>query len=432
MSIKDTLLNEKITSQEFSDVLRDPNIFVGAEWEFIVQKFEDDYKSKFDKFDLYNRYSQELELYEDELEKAEDESDGDISDEILSQLPIPQFAIDLGYEAGEEIPEILQLFPDLKVKHKKMFKKLISDYLPLDKFPFKDYIASNNNKETSATKWVVKPDGSLGLAGVEIVCPPMPLQEFLQVCPLMFKAIKDTPGVDVSNSCGFHISISLKNINNLNDKLDIVKLALFTDEGMIYKFFDMREFNQYARSAHTSATQHLVKTQQPELIDRLVDVNALKKGFANSHYEAINIEHIEKGNKNQYIEFRYVGGANYHMKWSRIRHIIIHYAYNLALACDDKFKYKEYVLKLQRILNKLFLFMCTAELNRLMADNPKAYLQPIFKELLKQWNAYKFYYEDAKKDPDAMKQFGKLCLTLGLNNPDDIIWDWNEYLKRIK
>ena len=336
-------LVEKITKNEIKEALKNPNILIGAEWEFVVPKFEKDYAKDIQELTLNQQYDQ----YDDLFDKFEDG--------IVKNPPkVPKYAKDLGYTEGEEIPK-----PVISFEFEDMFNMILDKgYIPVKKLPFKNYIISSNNITTSKTKWIIKPDITLGPSGLEIVSPPLPVKEFLDVSKKMFDFISKYG--ETNNKCGFHISISLKNISNLGKELDVIKLSLFTDETYVYKYFDMRKYNEYARSV-----QQAVKSGKMDkyVLNQIVYTKKLTAKYAKSHFMAINIEHLDT--PNEYIEFRYLGGKDYHKKFDRIQTTVGQYIYNLSLACDPDFKNKEYGLKAQRIINKAELFTKALDLCRM-------------------------------------------------------------------
>lgn len=324
MGIKDILLSEKISKMEINSALKSTNVMIGAEFEFNIPKFEEKYNDIIEKFDQM----QTMEIEQLDYDEAFEQWMAIPNNKAPLPKP-PEWALEAGYEYGEEIPPPTEIYPELKVHKDEVFRLLIRKFVNLESLPFKNMIVSPDHMKKSATKWVIKPDGSLGLSGLEIVSPVLELKEFLQITPKMFEWI-ETMGAEIGDECGFHISMSLKNVTNLGETLDVTKLSLFLDEGYIYNFFKMREFNTYAKSAHDTVSKAFIAMNSPKLAEQLIDEFEIKKKYPKEHYMAINIEHL--GSANEYIEFRYVGGNNYHRKWDRIKNIVAHYVYNLSLA----------------------------------------------------------------------------------------------------
>ncbi len=424
MGIKDVLLNEKVSKSEINEALKSTNVMMGAEFEFTVPKFEEKYE------EIDNRFYKLQDMETDQVEYDEALEQWLTIPNNPSPLPKPpDWALEAGYEYGEEIPPPAEIFPESKVDPQRMFRLLIKEFVNLETLPFKNMIVTPDHTKKSATKWVIKPDGSLGLSGVEIVTPILPLKEFLQTTPKMFEWINNIEG-EIGDECGFHISMSLKNVKNLGQALDITKLSLFMDEGYIYNFFEMREFNTYARSAHDTIRRSFITMNAPKLAEQLIDEPTLKKKYPSDHYMAINIEHLDTNN--EYIEFRYLGGNNYHRKWDKIKNIVAHYIYDLSLACDPTFKKKEYEHKMSRLLNKIQLFYVCIEMTQKLNETDDIKTLTRSKEWKELWSIWKslYQYKEAvdkdKKTEHGKKGFLRMCRILGIKE-DDIIWDFSKY-----
>lgn len=420
MGFREILL-EKVSKMDINDALKNNNVYIGAEFEFKLPAFLEKYKEEVDRFEKMSDMEREWTDYEavwDELGEGEPFPE------------IPKWARDEGYSPGEDIPPPEEMFPELKVDQNQLFTNLFKEYLDIKSFPFKDYVVSPDHTFKSSSKWVIKPDGSLGLSGIEIVSPAMPLTEFIKACPKMFAYINSI-NAQVDEDCGFHIGVSLKNVKDLGATLDIVKLSIFMDEGYIYQFFATREFNDYARSAHDTIKKNMIEKTTPTLAKKLIDTDTLKREYPLDHYMAINIEHLNSAN--QYIEFRYLGATDYHRKWDRIKTIIAHYIYDLSLACDPEFKKKEYHHKLSRLLNKIQLFSVCVEMTKIINDKKldrnSSDTRRRWKSLWETWNALYLYKQAVDKDMIQMKHgakgFFRLCSMLDINF-DEIQWDFSK------
>lgn len=282
-------LVEKISKTEINEILKDNNVMIGSEFEFILDGLEDNLGDE----------------YEEEYGKSIDDM------------------------TGIHLTNVLD-----------MWKEEVSYILKRNKFPFR-YKVTTNAKETSKTIWIVVPDTSAGMYSVEVKSPPQPISIALKSYEKMFNWINKYGDTDFD--CGFHSHISLKNVSNLKKSLNIVKLVLFVDEGFIYKYFPTRVSSIYAVSLKDKISA------EGNLTPEDLKLKSLLKDFSKSHYDAINLEHLEKDR----IEFRYLGGPDYHKKWNKIKPILAQYSYALKIACDENYKRKEYVQKLKRFINKL-------------------------------------------------------------------------------
>lgn len=435
MGLREMIL-EKVSKNEIDEALRNPNVMVGAEFEFKIPGFIDKYEREVDMFEKINDMEEEYAQYEDDLDVWYEENEK--GDNNKMPFPtVPQWALDAGYDETDDIPPPSEIYPELRIDQSQLFRFLIKDFLNLETIPFKNMIISADHNAKSSKKWVIKPDGSLGIDGVEVVSPVLPLKEFLDICPKMFTWLNN--GGDrflIDESCGFHISISLKNVENLGKTLDITKLSVFMDEGYIYNFFATREFNTFARSAYDSISKNLIGLNAPKLAEKFIDEPDLQMKYPADHYMAINVEHLNTDN--EYIEFRYVGGTDYHRKWDRIKSILAHYIFDLSLACDPDYKKKEYEHRLSRLLNKIQLFTVCVEMTKMFHDDTLDMKDPqTRKEWTTLWDTWKslyIYKEGIDKDihsEHGKKGFLRVCAMLDIK-PGDIIWDWrdNRYMNR--
>jgi hypothetical protein len=393
-NLKHILLTEKVSKREIDMILKDDDLQCGVEFEFIIPAFAEKYADDVKRWETLTRYNTELQEYDDFLEKWEDSLEKDGEDENYPPPTPPEWAQELGYEPGDQIPEPDEEFPELKMNIKKIFTKLVNEFMPLDKLPFTNYKVTHESKYKDKNKWVIKPDGSLGAEGMEVVSPVLSISEFMKICPKMIEFI-DKYG-KVTDDCGLHIGMSIKGVGNLGEHLDVVKLALFTDEDYIYKYFDTRKYNDYARSAHTEIKSSGINVDK---IKDFIKTKKLEAEYSDSHHMAINIENLTTNNP--YIEFRYVGGPDYHKKWDRIKNVVAQYGWNLLMACDPDFRKKEYLLKLHNIMLKAEWFSNIVRINELKKS--------------KKIDAY-----DEKEIKDRIKSIQSIKRTITLTN-DDII-----------
>jgi hypothetical protein len=404
------LLMEKVNKSEINGMLKNADIYVGAEFEFIAG---DAYDPLLDA--LHDEAVRDWEAYTSELESWSDEKDewvGDFNDleetidNLNDQLEEDESELErlelLDYEEDEDEREELANNIEQYKSEIKEFEvrlndhendepeppKMGDDYYTymadtgwmsynetldpndgepdypqepgdggegqLDDYqaeewldnvhpkpPFGDNYSEGGTVEMGDTEWIVKGDTSLSPGGIEIISPPMPIKDFVKICPKMFKWIDDVGETD--SSCGFHIHMSLKSTPDLKKVIDISKLIMFTDEQYIYNFFPERKNNTYVRSVKNAMNRNSKLLNKKEL--------SIDNRITSTHYNSINWEGLS--DDHGHIEFRYLGSANYSKKWDKTKTIIAQYAYNLNLACNPDFKWKEYRTKLGRLLNLL-------------------------------------------------------------------------------
>ena len=202
------------------------------------------------------------------------------------------------------------------------------------------------------TTWIFEPDSSLEADDtsdmpVEIVSPPMPLDQTVEIIPKFFKWLKSNDGY-TNSSTGFHMSVSMPDHDS--ERLDFVKLALFLGDEYVLKQFG-RQANTYARSAIEKLRQ--ARTTDPEKIaiymqkmrgglDQIAK-NSLSTSSGFGKYTSINP-------KNGYVEFRSAGGSDYQEDLKRLQDTLTRYGMALNVAMDPSAERQEYAKKLYKLL----------------------------------------------------------------------------------
>lgn len=349
--IEGDLILEKVSKKDISSILNSTDVLVGVEFEFMTYFLEgaqDNYDAMDslykDACDAYYDYEQDRENWEERDEE---------SDEPPPDIPQQLIEYDSGYSnysAGDEIPEPVEPTNYYDVDNNEddwvnCIENFIQNQAGLP--PFDGYKIVGEHGHRDIRRWVIEQDGSLGGYGMEIKSPILSLKDFVDICPKVFDWIDDMTGY-TDGSCGFHIHMSLRNVPDLSKNLDLVKLMMFTDEGYIYNLFPERIDNQYTESMKRKLKSENISNED---MKKFIDTKKLNTKIAESHYNAINWEGLS--DDKQHIEFRYMGGLNYHKKWREIKTIVAQYAYNLDLACNPNSHKKEYIKKIQRMINKL-------------------------------------------------------------------------------
>jgi len=214
-----------------------------------------------------------------------------------------------------------------------------------------------SNGYHSATRdessWILEPDSSLEAddsdnMAVEIVSPPMPLDECLTKMQEFF-AWAEKEGAYANSSTGFHMGVSLP--TKFHEDVDFVKLILFLGDEYVLREFG-RSANTYCRSAMeklrnrlgndrgtaVSGALDLMKNNLIELAHRSIADNM---GFGK--YTSIN----PKGN---YIEFRSAGNSNYFEDIDKLKNTLLRYAQAMSIAGNPASERNEYAKKLYKLI----------------------------------------------------------------------------------
>jgi len=233
------------------------------------------------------------------------------------------------------------------------FEGLIANNFNHDDFPFTLEVNGSDENE-----WNIVEDGSLPLSdgGVEITSPKLSLQAGLEAMEQVFDFIDDN-GTTQSRGVGetgFHVNLSYKNFNL--DKLDVFKMMLFMEEGLILKHFEDRLDSGWADSMTEWITNAASGLQAKYYGLSASDYIKLKKEIITAlmpiNQKSNGINHMNAFNEDGRIEFRYLGGENYHQKFGLIKTFILRFCYLLKLGMEPNYKKREYDTKLLRLIEK--------------------------------------------------------------------------------
>lgn len=393
-------LDEKVNKQEFDDALNNSNIYVGAEFEFICEDLanwdgsedlQDMYDEAYRAWEEYDSIHSDWEENQSNLQDkidtlSEEQSNLDDEDEDYDDEyeRLQNEIDDIENQMGEGEPEIESAYYDYISEINNRFGMSYDDgepgnySEPPDPEQFTGNTADEENwmqaveelfdeifkqcpirygninvvadskgygQKPGDKVWLATFDSSIAQdGGIEFVSPPMPLPEFLAICPKIFTWIQQQGGTN--NNCGFHVHLSIDGVRDLKSAMDPIKLSMMVDEGIIWKHFEGREFSDYCRSTKKTLAQRGLTGDD---IGKLVNKQKLNREIRADHFHSINFEHFESGR----IEFRQMGGDNYHKKWTQVRQIMAMYSYAMSAACDPKYKQQEYMVRVARLANKI-------------------------------------------------------------------------------
>jgi len=350
-------LTEKITKKDINSIIKNKDILVGAEFEFYLTDYLEDYSNhKIMGIDYNTLYDQWL-LFINALEIEKRKS--------VDKMKLPKIPIELEKYLLEYIEEV-----DLDDLELEEFQNdpdfFISAITELEPSSFVEdagedealdivandisnklgiNVVKNNKPSKEGDNWGLEIDPSLKSYkfGFELISPPLPMPDFLEISPKIFDFINKNGVTDKSN--GFHAHISIKGIDLIN-QLNVVKLFLFNDEDLTYKYFDERMYSKHAKSIKDKIKN--LKLTKDDVYD-IMDIDKLKKQLKiRDRNYGINLDALEHNN----IEYRYLGGTDYDKKWAKIRDLVLRYSFNLKLATDKDFMRKEYLRKISKMIDK--------------------------------------------------------------------------------
>lgn len=214
-------------------------------------------------------------------------------------------------------------------------------------------IASSGYHSTSRSdnRWIIEPDSSLegddsDDMPCEIVSPPMPLKQCLEMMDKFFSWAKGY-GAYANSSTGFHMGVSLPITGG---KTDFVKLALFLGDEHVLKEFG-RSSNTYTEAAMKKIRNRL--KNNPSDIGEAMKL--MQHGLIELANRAFKIEGFGKytsiNPKGNYIEFRSAGGDDYFQDIKKLQNTLMRYARAMTVAANPAAERQEYYKKLYKLIS---------------------------------------------------------------------------------
>ncbi len=190
----------------------------------------------------------------------------------------------------------------------------------------------------------IEPDNSGGSGMIELVTGSLPFVEAKIIMAKAFKWIRENGSTN--DRCSTHINISfdgkkLGPVANMT-ALDIGKFVLNFDEDKVYEAFPNRKNSVYAKSIKCILPLNGMTQSSSSKI------NWQNYMFVNEKYYGINFMKVPKG----YIEFRYLGGADYEKKYSTVLSLAEHFILSLYETLANPTYSKEDIKKLDAVLSQ--------------------------------------------------------------------------------
>lgn len=224
----------------------------------------------------------------------------------------------------------------------------------------------------------LEPDNSGGSGMIELVTGPLHFTEAKLIMAKTLKWIRENGSTN--DRCSIHVNIAFNgstlgpetNMTNL----DIGKFVLNFDEDKVYEEFPKRKNSVYAKSIKFVVP---LSGMTEDSSGKTIWKNYM---FVNEKYYGVNFTKVPKG----YIEFRYLGGADYEKKYNAILRMTEHFIVSLY----------------ETLMNPQYTKKDEAELNKILANHKNVI------------NAYKSYKKFKESYP-------KIKLMIDLKTADNII-----------
>jgi hypothetical protein len=203
---------------------------------------------------------------------------------------------------------------------------------------------AHSDFQPSPEEFKMEPDMSGGKGLIELVTGPIPYRNARIMVIKMLSWISENGYTNDRASIHINLSFDKKYLDDpaLISKINVLKFILDFDEQQVYGFFPNREKSAYAKS---------IKWVMPKWEAYHFDPNQIASNnfkFADTKYYGINFSKKEKN----YLEFRYLGGADYEKKAEQILYLTERFLQQIWNAANDPRFTPENKIELQRILNK--------------------------------------------------------------------------------
>jgi len=235
-------------------------------------------------------------------------------------------------------------------------------------------------------EFIVEPDSSLQSdgpddAGLEIISPPMPIEEAIAKLKDVIEWAKKT-GCYTNSTTGLHMGVSLPGQKSFAEDegdqavaekpIDFMKLALFLGDQHVLKEFG-RQANHYCASSIKKLKERRWSPEQiakamGQMRDNLIQLAYKDLATSSPGRDSINM-------KNDYVEFRGAGG-DYLGREAKdgidfLENTMLRYVQALAIAGDPDAYRDEYAKKLYKLISPqgdstldLFSKYATGEINK--------------------------------------------------------------------
>lgn len=185
--------------------------------------------------------------------------------------------------------------------------------------------------------------------GLELVSPPLPLDEFMEYL------ISSLDWIDgnamTSEYTGLHISVSYG--DRPASTFNALKVLLLMGEEELLQRYG-REYNPNTQSHLEDLMRRAHRLSFQDFTSRAEDIGQVEN-YLNSqilrdkHFTMNYGKFLDQG----YMEFRVTGGQDYSARISEIRRQVMQYALLMKAGYDPKLYRREYLLKLYKFLQRL-------------------------------------------------------------------------------
>jgi hypothetical protein len=346
--------------------------------DFILMEFDGELDSVDQQRRLRELYKADTSLEDDEIEKSIEDQDSTY-DEVLSSLR-DEYMEDwdnlsgfLEYNSLEMMSEWASRFnwewphyteagsDEVDEQAMREVADEIKNAVSMSVRSSPNYHAFKKNRESGV--WYLETDSSInadessGEGGLELVSPPLPLEQALEKLDAVLNWMQRY-GAYTDSSTGFHMGVSIPQMENV----DYIKLILFLGDKYV-----LDQFGRLGNSYTRSALDKMEVQNVPYVMKNMPTVfDALKGGLNKAALKMLESALVPRGDKytsvnikgsttpsgdikDNYIEFRSAGG-DYLEAIEKIKNTLLRYVRVMALAADPNEAKEEYAKKLYKML----------------------------------------------------------------------------------
>lgn len=247
----------------------------------------------------------------------------------------------------------------------KTLEMLNKELSPVRVHGFRQYHSSFKPNDSN---FKIEPDLSGGSNMVELVTGPMPYYTAKFYLMKILKFIKNYGYTN--DKCSIHFNVSFdSDRKDLND-LNILKLILNTDEKEIYKYYPSRENNVYAKSI-----KNIIPFRDYDFFNVPIGVVRNNIKIPDDKYYGINFMNIIESKENQRVEYRYIGGKNYHKDSARILYFLDRFIVNVYDSVGSSFNRYDIDILEEFLTDNISKFKNFSVYDKFLVDYPRIQLQ---------------------------------------------------------
>lgn len=209
-----------------------------------------------------------------------------------------------------------------------------------------------HESEKDLDSWYLEPDGSIDVndpdsdIGVELVTPVFyNTRDALESLGKLLSVIEK---IGYTNeSTGLHVNISFTTPATIQP----LKLVLFMGENYIAKTFG-REITHFAQQHLKTILNSLIRDKQLKQELENARASGDVKRMESLLTQVIEGKHRTVHFKDDYLEFRVLGGTDYHKRYNEIKSSILRFLYAMYIATNEEVERKTYLKKLVKVISQ--------------------------------------------------------------------------------